>query len=143
MDVCVLPSGDLLLCTDHGQILRSSDDGSSWDTLQSGVSTSLNRMAPLSDNGVVAVGDGGVILTVTDGRCQQQSSGTSADIEDIARSADGRLYAVSGDGEILTSTDGTSWQRRLSGTKHHLFGLCIKPDGKLVCVGEDGIVVQA
>ena len=72
---------------------------------------------------VVAVGEGGTILTSSDASTWiAQDSGTDRDLEALA--TDGDLWVVVGAaGTILTSSDGTAWTPQTSGTDGDLFGV--------------------
>ena len=89
----------------------------------------------------VAVGDGGAIVTSTDGvNWALQSSPTTFNLFGIA-AGDGGLIAVGDGGTILVSTDGVNWAQRDSGTDATLYGVAIGRAGAVVAVGASGAVL--
>ena len=117
-----------------------ANPGPGWTPFPTGV-PSLNGVAYDPQQGVfVAVGDGGAIVTSTDGVAwTQQGSPTGFNLNGVA-DGDGVLIAVGDGGTILTSTDATSWQIRPSGTDATLNAVAFGPGGLVVAVGAFGIV---
>jgi len=97
---------------------------------------------------VVAIGDGGVILTSTNGGQDwvTRTSGTTAELSGVSLSANGeRVAAVGSDGVILTSDNGgKDWAARTSGTTAQLNGVSFSADGeRAVVVGSDGVILTS
>lgn len=89
----------------------------------------------------VAVGDGGAIVTSTDGvNWAAQNSTTTFNLFGIA-AADVGLIAVGDGGTILVSTDGVNWVQRDSGTDATLYGVAVGRAGTVVAVGASGAVL--
>ena len=115
---------------DYGKISKTTNAGSSWDNMTTGLSPYTAPSGSLSLRGVafgnstfVAVGQSGTILTSTDGETwTSRTSGTSNYLYDIAF-GNSTFVAVGQSGTILTSTNGTSWTTRTSGTTNALYGV--------------------
>lgn len=93
-------------------LLFASSAGTSphqWSPLPSPVSVPLHAVAAAGHGGFVAVGEGGTLLTSTDGRTWMDTpSPTSATLRGVA--AGGTGYVAVGDGGVvLASIDGTAW----------------------------------
>ncbi|MCY1066064.1 YCF48-related protein [Nannocystis sp. RBIL2] len=56
-----------MLVGDSGAILRTQDEGTSWERLDSGTTRPLRDLAVLDDQVAVAVGDGGTLVRSIDG----------------------------------------------------------------------------
>ena len=90
----------------------------------------------------VVVGNGGTILTSTDGiTWTSRSSGVSQNLRNVAYGG-GMWVAVGFSGTILTSTNGITWTSRASGTTQNLWGDA--HDGGLwVVVGNGGTILTS
>jgi len=70
----------------------------------------------------VTVGNGGTILTSTDGTTwTSRTSGTSQHLHGVTY-GNSNFVTVGNGGTILTSTDGTTWTSGTSGTSSDLWG---------------------
>ncbi|MFY0535160.1 WD40/YVTN/BNR-like repeat-containing protein [Nannocystis pusilla] len=56
-----------MIVGDSGAILRTQDEGTSWERLDSGTTRPLRDLAVLDDQVAVAVGDGGTLVRSVDG----------------------------------------------------------------------------
>jgi hypothetical protein len=96
-------------------------------------------------NGIfVAVGDGGTIVTSTDGMSwTPEVSGSSELLFNVAF-GDGTFVVVGGSqqGVIFTSTDGVNWTKRNSGTSASLSNVAYA-NGTFIAVGAGGTIVQS
>ena len=82
---------------------------------------------------LVAVGDGGLIMTSTDGQDWiRRESGTSHKLADVTFGND-MFVAVGGEGTVLTSSDGERWIQRESGVDYYIQS--VATDGKSIYVG--------
>ncbi len=111
----------------------------SWQTATS--PTAQNLWSVCYGNGqFVAVGEGGTILTSSDGTTwKAQNSGTTRWLVGVAWSNDLGLYAAVGDqGTILTSPDAITWTVR-SSSGDRLNGVSYCAD-RFVAVGEAGAI---
>ena len=109
----------------------------------------MNESAP-SGSLFVAVGDGGTILTSSDGTAwTAAASNTSQDLSAITQAPLGSqsLYvAVGKHGTILTSNDGSTWTARTSATTADLYGAAsgiINGQPMFTAVGASGTVVTS
>jgi hypothetical protein len=107
-----------------GTNIATSENGITWKTTHSGVSTLLMSVA-FGDNKFVAVGQRGVILTSQNGKkWVLESSGTSNDLFNVIWTDNTHQFiAVGSFGTILTSTNGKDWLARNSGTQVSLTGV--------------------
>jgi len=130
------------------QILTANDEGSgdggagaSWTARNSGTENSLGGVV-YGNNIFAAVGQGGTILTSTDGTSwTSRNSGTGKVLRDITY--DNNTFVVVGrDGTILTSTDGTSWTSRNSGTGNNLYDVAYG-NNTFVAVGASGTILTS
>ncbi len=87
----------------------------------------------------VAVGDGGTILTSTNGiTWTSRASGVSQNLWGVAYG--GMWVAVGDGGTILTSPDGITWTSRASGVSQNLYGFAYG-GGMWVAVGSSGTII--
>jgi photosystem II stability/assembly factor-like uncharacterized protein len=148
---------------DAGTILRcnyeTDDDAacSSWSAASSvPVSSKLNDVAS-GEALYVAVGEGGVILSSSDGNTwTQRTSGTTQNLNGVSYFYDedlddGYFVAVGAGGTVLTSTDAVTWTARTSGTSKDLYAVTYGIDRSVtsssvyywVAVGAGGTVISA
>lgn len=116
-----------------------------WVRQNSGVSVTLNGISYSDVFHGVVVGNGGTILTTTDGGAHwlSQTSGVSEDLYDVKYWAS-KIVAVGGHGTILYSTDGGSvWTRQQSGTTKNLFSVTINDQGISYAAGDSGVILRA
>ncbi|MEW6272797.1 MAG: cell wall-binding protein [Thermodesulfobacteriota bacterium] len=104
------------------------DSGPGWVTFGTGV-PSLNDVAyGRLQNLFVAVGDGGAIVTSSDGTAwTQQLAPTGLNLHGVTEGA-GFLLAVGDGGTILRSEDGVTWTQQASGTEAALYGVTYSED---------------
>lgn len=113
------PSGLVLVVGQSGSILRSSDGGSSWQSMQTNTGAWLFGVAISAENRCLAVGQAGTILLSTDTGLtwQQRQSGTQAGLLAVQWLNATAAIAAGQSGTILKSTDGgLSWVSRSLGT---------------------------
>ncbi len=97
---------------DNGVIIRSTNAGESWETLNTGVSNTLYRIRFADDQNAISVGKEGTILKTTDGGLSwtSESGGYSNDLNCLFVVDEQVSYAGGSDGLILKTTDGgISW----------------------------------
>jgi hypothetical protein len=98
--------------------VRLDDRGVAWAARTSGITARLNAVT-YTGSLVVAVGEGGVILTSADGiDWQAEFSGTTAGLRGVAWSGS-RLVAVGENGTLLASDDGHAWSAATGGVANH------------------------
>jgi len=88
-----------------------------------------------------AVGVGGIILRRARGRWVPEESGTTRDLDGIARNPDG-VYAVGASGTILVQRPGrATWVEEPSGVAADLLA-AFQQDGAVYAVGKGGAIVR-
>lgn len=102
-------------------ILRSADDGASWEPQANGAPGDFGGVWGTGPNDVFVSGHGGELLHSTDGRTWAPlASGTSYGLGHIWGTGTGDIYAIGGldgIGTILRSTDqGNTWSPELTGS---------------------------
>jgi photosystem II stability/assembly factor-like uncharacterized protein len=150
-------TGVLFAVGDEGTLLRSVDDGRSWQLLNSGTSERLSVVA-VSENGrlVLAVGENGRILRSEDGGevwVRMDAGPLSYSgmwLNAVAMSGDGQIAVVAGgDGTFLESYDGgASWtvspDVKAAAGQNDLRAVAIAADGKVaMAVGDNGTFVRS
>jgi photosystem II stability/assembly factor-like uncharacterized protein len=112
-----------------GKVIRSTDDGSSWDNVTSGTGDYLRGIS-FANSTFVAVGSGGTIIRSTDNGSSWDdvNSGTSKVLRGITF-GNNIFLAVGDDGTIVKSVDnGSSWTSSTlpfspSKTTNNLYGV--------------------
>ena len=125
----------------RGNIVKSTNNGTSWQVCTSGVT--LNLAGVIYGNSLyVAVGDTGTIVTSTNATSwTQRTSGTKRCFHNVAYG--NSLYVAVGDtGTILTSLDGIIWTQRTSGTAYDLYGITFA-NNQFVSVGRTGTILTS
>lgn len=100
----------------ENNIIRTSTDGATWKTQQSGLgNTGTLYGIVFANNLFVAVGSPGVILTSQDGiSWSKKSLGTGQLLKSVAYGS-GTFVIVGSAGALLTSTDGQNWTQQPNG----------------------------
>jgi len=97
-----------------------------------------------AENLWVAVGEGGTILTSSDGQKWDASKVRSlSTIFDLGYSKKDGWVAVGGSGTILTSSNGHRWEPALSGTEYSLRAVAHDGKKRWVAVGESGTILTS
>ncbi len=92
------------------------------------------------ENTFVASGNGGTVLTSTDGKqWEQQNTGTTRRLMKMTQGA-GKLCAVGDKGTIITSPDGKVWTDRISGISSQLWAITYG-NNLFVAVGDRGVIL--
>lgn len=141
-EITQVEGDDLYIAGESGFVYRSTDDGSSWETIEPGY--------PGSFFGVVGTGDGGVLAYGLRGNIYRSENGeewTSVDSDsdrtlnagDVNDS--GEVVIVANDGAVVYSDDGgKSFSEYVRPARHSYVGVTLIPDDGLVLVGERGAV---
>ncbi|MCX6134382.1 MAG: YCF48-related protein [Ignavibacteriales bacterium] len=114
------------MSTYSGDILKTTDGGSSWTTQTSGTSSVLYSICFVNSSVGWAAGSKGVIVKTSNGGTQwmPQTSGTAQDIKDIDFVDTQTGWAVTQDGLVLKTTDGgSSWNSQTVPTTTYLNGV--------------------
>jgi photosystem II stability/assembly factor-like uncharacterized protein len=154
----------------RGVVLRSRDDGATWEDHSLGKDVTLNAVTFVDDQEGWIVGEFGTILhTVNGGETWQRSEkieGLPPYAEDVSEEIALRLgipplssddlylfdvafvtpdtgYIVAAGGFVLTTVDrGQHWKAAHAGTQNTLFKIVAAPDGGLISTGVLGTVVH-
>lgn len=136
---------------EHGVILFSDDDGTSWRRADVPVSISLTNIYFATLQKAWAVGHAGVVLRTTDSGVTWRKQLTAAALKqdapdhvffDVHFSDERRGFVVGAYGSLLATTDGGDnwlpWQGRINDRKdQHLY--CIRAIGSMLYIaGEQG-----
>lgn len=132
---------------DQGGLFQTCDFGVNWDTLDSGVSSSLNYGAGFITSRSWIVGDGGTILFSTDGgdTWAPQDSGTLADLNFIVEAGNGWNIAVGSSGTIVRTNDlGVTWSIVPTPTTEDLWSVATSGLNAawLIAAGTNGTVLK-
>lgn len=128
-----------------GMIVRSTDAGNTWHTLESGREDFLRGVEAVDAVNVWAVGDNGVVLRSSDGGAtwQQQSSGTTAGINMIRAVSTSNAAFVGDNGMLHTTTNGgQTWIPRSTGTTFNLNDLFFTDALNGVAVGAGKTIIR-
>jgi hypothetical protein len=132
--------GDYIMVGDSGSI-RLSSDATTWDTVPSPTTSTLNRITYAAGQ-YVAIGDSGVIITSPDGATwTKQKSGTTESLNGIVW-AENRFLAVGTKGTILSSDDAENWSFKKSGSTKRLNSIAWG-SGIYLAVGDSGTILSS
>jgi photosystem II stability/assembly factor-like uncharacterized protein len=154
----------------RGMILRSSDDGATWQDHSLGKDITLNAVTFVDDREGWIVGEFGTILQTTDGgetwERSEDIEGLPPYAEDVSEEVALRLgipplskddlylfdvafvtpdtgYVVGAGGFVLTTVDrGRHWTAAHAGTRNTLFKIVPTPIGSLIGTGILGTLVR-
>ena len=130
-------SNTFIAVGESGKIDRSTNSGTSWDNMTTGLSPYPNwnstprllRSVAFGNNTFVAVGARAKVIRSTDNVTSWSSStsGVSSSIELYGVTFGNNTFvAVGKNGTIITSPDGITWTTRTSGTTFTLYGVTFK-----------------
>ncbi len=124
---------------DAGEIVRTTNGGTTWTSQVSGTTSSLMDVRLLDANVAIAVGSTGTIIRTTDGGTHwtAQTSGTSEHLQGLcfADSLHGTVVGLNG--TILHTTDGgVTWTSQKSGTTHWLYAVSFSDSNTGTAVGQ-------
>jgi photosystem II stability/assembly factor-like uncharacterized protein len=145
-----LADGTLLLVGERGLVLRSADQGATWQPIDSGYQGSFYGVLPLADSKVLVFGmRGNAFVTADLGKTWQKAevpvqvslfSGTVLE--------DGQIVLVGDNNSVLVSKDrGATFmvasEAKIRGLAAGLAEVVAIPGGKLLLAGDIGVKVQA
>jgi photosystem II stability/assembly factor-like uncharacterized protein len=146
----VARAGDALVAVaDRGFILRSTDNGETWQQQSSPVEVMLTNVAMRDASSGWAVGHDAVILNTADGGVTWSVTFKDEKLEaplfDIWFENENHGIAVGAYGLIQETTDGgATWaERRISEDEPHLYTITPAADGALFAVGEMGSIFKS
>ncbi len=154
----------------RGLVLRSVDDGATWEDRSLGKDITLNGVTFVDDQEGWIVGEFGTILHTVDGgetwQRSEEIAGLPPWVEDVTEEVALRVgippltkddlylfdvafptretgYVVAAGGFVLTTVDrGQHWTAARAGTRNTLFKLAPTPSSGLIATGVLGTVVQ-
>ncbi|MCG6910616.1 MAG: carboxypeptidase regulatory-like domain-containing protein, partial [Deltaproteobacteria bacterium] len=125
----------------YGTVVHSGD-GTSWAKQTTGTASALRGVWGASAANVVAVGDGGTILSYDGSTWTAASSGTSKNLTAVWGTGDGtQAYAVGENGTILHYSGGT-WSPMTSGTDADLHAVWGTAWNQVYAVGQYGTLLD-
>ncbi|MGV3610863.1 MAG: YCF48-related protein [Fluviicola sp.] len=115
-----------------------------FTALDSGTGNQLNGVRLLSDNKGIVVGDGGKILTTTNGlNWQHRISGVTTNLKEVEYINPTTIIVVGDWGTILKSTNGgMGWTPKNSGTSEMLYSVCVNGSDIYAC-GQNGVILKS
>jgi len=113
---------DVFAVGDYGTILHTTNSGSSWSAMTSGISVNIYGVWGSSAANVFAVGDSGNIRQYNGSSWSAMTSGTTKRLRDVWGAATNNIIAVGEDGTIR-KYNGTSWGSMTSNTTLTLQGV--------------------
>lgn len=143
---------DVIVVGERGTILRSTDNGMTWQaaaSLAGGTLTGISFAPTTTPQAGWAVGHDALILATKDaGRTwtkQYQSENLQDSFLDVLALDEQHVLAVGAYGLCLETKDGgRSWaQRKLSDDDNHFNRLSRRPDGTLYLAGESGTLLRS
>ena len=142
--------GSIIAVGERGTILRSGDEGHSWETIHSPTLTTLTSVHFASDGKRGwAVGHDMIILATTDGgyswKISHQGENLEDSLLDVCVSDNGTIIAVGAYGLSLRSIDaGESWQPlTVQDDDSHLNRITRGLSGTLYIAGERGTLLRS
>lgn len=130
----------------NGLIKESTDDGQTWNVMQSPTTQRMYGVATFDNNKAFAVGDAGVILNHDGTNWTSQNTGVTARFWDVAvdkNNSTAKAYAVGSAGTIF-KYDGTTWNPQSSGIGVGLFGTGVTGPDIVYAVGgvAQGVILK-
>ncbi len=146
---CIYSSGSSFFISGaNGTILKSTNNGTNWSGLNTGVTSDLNSLTLLFYTSIIAVGNSGTIIYSTNsGQTWIQKTGiTTSNLNAcsyISSSFNFFDWIVGDNGTILKSTNsGGNWINQNSGVSEKLNGLQIKDADNIWVVGNNGKILK-
>jgi len=134
-------SGLFMAVGSSGKILRSTDNGSSWDIANCQFATNLADVT-FGNNTYVAVFDNGTTIRSTDNGSSFSIISFEEDLNGVTF-GNNTFVAVGDSGKIVRSTDnGSSWDNATSGISQYLNGITLG-NNTFVGVGSGGKIVRS
>jgi len=129
------PSGtEVFAVGDYGTILHTTDSGSNWSLMLSGITVNIYGVWGTSATNVIAVGDSGNIRKYDGSTWSAMTSGTTKRLRDVWGTASDNVIAVGEDGTIR-KYNGTSWGSMTSNTTLTLQGVWGSSSSNVFAVG--------
>jgi photosystem II stability/assembly factor-like uncharacterized protein len=138
-------NGIALGTTDESSfVLVSNDGGRGWHTVYE---SPIVLKAAILENALSGwvVGDGGLILSTTDGgrTWSRLKSGIGQNINQITIGQGGKLFAVANGGILLTSADrGQTWKEQLLDGGKDLLHIAVLKSGRIIILARDRLLTS-
>jgi PKD repeat protein len=134
----VSAGANLIVAVGEGVIV-TSNDGVDWST----ININQHLWAVTRGNGqLIVVGDGGVVLTSTNGSTWcLQSSGVSQTLYDVTWTGE-RFLAAGAGGVVISSDNGRQWQEEVTGLTATIYAIA-EIDEQVIAVGDRGLIQRA
>jgi hypothetical protein len=130
---------DAFTVGDAGEIRRY--DGTSWNLLTSGTTSSLNAVWGIgASNAVFAAGENGAIVYFDGSSWHAQTSGTTQPLYAIWGTSANDVFAVGGTGTVL-HYDGSAWSAQSSGSGLTLRGVWGTSSSSVFAVGDGSTIL--
>ena len=141
----VWSAGDHVLAFHNGSLAQSNDGGMTWVTQST---REIVHAVWGSREGLVAVGQGGLVITSRDGAVwERRDRGVVGALNDVWGSSDDDVYAVGLDGGrggvIVHTTDGGTTFRFARQGWPELTGVWSDGPGLVVVVGDEGTILRS
>ena len=107
----------------NGTILKTTDTGVTWESLNTGVTVNLKGIYQPASNQFWAAGDAGTVIVTSDAGStwMLRSPPTTTNLSDIFARGSGTAYVIGETGTCFFSTDwGMNWESRLVPTSEDL-----------------------
>jgi len=126
-----------------GTIIKTSDEGTTWEFQTSGTNYNINSVYFTDSNVGWIVGDGVTILKTTDGGAHWNTeiSGTIKILESVYFIDDNIGWAVCRNGTVLRTTNGgMNWEYQESGVNGYLYSISFGDSYTGWIAGNNGIL---
>ena len=128
-----------------GTVIKTTDNGSSWKTLNTGTSTQLSSIYAIDANIIYASGINGVILKSIDGgnSWEALNTGTISRLNTIQFLNTNTGYASGESGTVIKTTNaGQTWTLQNSGTQTFLFAMNFSDEDNGYASGNGAVVTK-
>ncbi|QTQ37943.1 WD40/YVTN/BNR-like repeat-containing protein [Aromatoleum petrolei] len=133
--------GKLFIAAETGVAFRSTDRGTSWTKLATGVSGSLWSGLERADGEVVLLGMSGRVLASRDGGTtwQVRETGTEQSLTSGIALANGGMIVVGAGGVVLRGSGTAPYQLEVRPDRQNLAAVVAAPTGAVVVGGQLGV----
>jgi len=137
-------SQNAILVGDNGMIMKTIDNGLTWNQQVSGTSIILYGVAIIDGSNSFAVGENGTILKTIDGgnSWNRIIVGVTQTLRDIAVSTSGIIEVCGDNGTIITSSDLFNRFDVTQITTSNLNSILALPNGELIAAGDNSTCLK-
>jgi len=132
----------------NGTILKSTDEGETWEVIAGGTSSDLRSLHMPSSGNYWIAGSGGTVIVSTDNGNTwiNRSPPTTENLRCIFSRSSGEAYVVGENGTIFKSVNtGLDWAEQSSGTGEHLYAGIGPVSGTsdiAISAGANGVLIK-